>query len=689
MRKGDADYNTPPPQTLDSLEFGPAPFDWNDLSASQIAPVRHMDGPVLINAAAGTGKTRTLTYRIAYLIEQGNVSAHSILAVTFTRKAAREMVQRLEKLLGTDLAQQVTAVTYHALGLKMLQAYGDHLGYNPKRLGIYTQEEAHKVLLDAMRDVGASKGIWNPPRVAQAIKHWKDNRVTPADFVGADFRDDLWNRTMRRIYECYGEKMRAANALDQDDLIYQTCLLLEIDEVRQMWQEFFRYVTVDEFQDSSIAQYGIAQMLAWTHRNLCCVISPAQSIYAWRDAQTETALRYLRADFPEIVEYALCENFRSTEAIVRTGEALVQEWNYSPRVTVRNPQGEMVHIAEFQTEWEEANFLARETQRLLDKGYRGRNLAILYRTWAQAHVIEQALLHAGIPYGIVGDRYFMERAEVRDLLAYLHIAYYTDAAADTLQQEIGSVLRIFNRPERGLGRGALRKIQRGSSGLTAEMLYAAALREDLSDEIKNAVNEFLQMLFDIQACQAGIVERIDFILTRTAYREWLGDGLDARRKRMSLEMLCSMLAAYENADDPLAEFYREIQISGVADVGFANDDRFVTLSTIHAAKGLEWRVVFLAGVEEHIFPNARASKTQRGLEEEYRLAHVAVTRAREKLYLTYARSRTNEGGKIIEHGPSPFLAKIPREWLTFLQTHNHAPPANLGGAKMNPSKFTK
>ncbi len=665
---------TPAPNALnesyDFSELGSAPFDWNDLSPSQIEPVRHINGPVLINAAAGTGKTRTITYRIAYIIEQGNVSAHSILAVTFTRKAAREMVQRLEKLLGADLAQQITAVTYHALGLKMLQAYGDRLGYQPKKIVIYNQAEARHVLLEAMRAVGANQGIWDVPSVAQAIKHWKDNRVTPADFASADFRDDLWNRTMRCIYECYLQKMREANALDQDDLIYQTCLLLEMDEVRQMWQELFHYVTVDEFQDTSIAQYGIVQMLAWKHRNICCVISPAQSIYSWRDAQTDTVLRYLRQDFAEIVEYALRENYRSTEQIVRAGEALVAEWNYSPQVHVHRGQGEHVQIAEFQTEWEEADFLARETQRLLDEGFRGRNIALLYRTWAQAHVIEQAFLHAGIPYAIVGDRYFMDRAEVRDLLAYLHIAYYTNGAAEVLQQEIGSVLRILNRPERGLGRAVLRKIQKGSSGLSIEMLYDAMGRYDLSDEIKDAVNEFLKVIFDVQDCEGSVTERIDFILERTAYRDSLGDALEGRRKRLSLEMLRSMLAAYENADDPLAEFYRDAQISGVTDVGFGDDDRFVTLSTIHAAKGLEWQVVLLAGVEEHIFPNGRAAKTQRGLEEEYRLAHVAVTRARAKLYMTYALSRTSDDGKIIEHGPSPFLKKIPRECMTFTRTRN-------------------
>lgn len=655
----------------DSTDLGSAPFDWNDLSPSQIAPVRHINGPVLINAAAGTGKTRTITYRIAYIIDQASVSAHSILAVTFTRKAAREMVQRLEKLLSADLAQQITAVTYHALGLKMLQAYGDRLGYHPKKLVIYNQEEARKVMLDAMREVGANQGIWDPQRVGAALQHWKQNRVTPADFESADFRDDLWSRTMRRIYECYLEKMRAANAVDQDDLIYQACLLLEIDEVRLMWQELFRYVTVDEFQDTSIAQYGIVQMLAWTHRNLCCVISPAQSIYSWRDAQTDTVLRYLREDYAEITEYALRENYRSTEPIVRTGEALVAEWNYSPHLTVHRAQGDAVQIAEFQTEWEEADYLARETQRLLDEGYRGRNLAILYRTWAQAHVIEQAFLHAGIPYGIVGDRYFMDRSEVRDLLAYLHIAYYTNAAAEVLQQEIGSVLRILNRPARGLGRAVLRKIQKGGSGLTAEMLYEITGRQDLTDEIKTAVTEFLTVLFDIQDWQGSITERVDFILERTAFRDWLGDALEGRRKRMSLEMLRSMLVAYENADDPLAEFYRDIQLTGIADVGLGDDDRFVTLSTIHAAKGLEWQIVFLAGVEEHIFPNARAAKTQRGLEEEYRLAHVAVTRARAKLYISYAQSRTNEDGKVSEHGPSPLIRKIPREWTMLVQTRSH------------------
>ena len=659
--------NTP---ITNSTDLGLAPFDWKDLSPSQIAPVRHVAGPLLINAGAGTGKTRTIIYRIAYIIAQGGVSAHSILAVTFTRKAAREIVQRLEKLFGTDLAQQITAVTYHALGLKMLQAYGDRLGYQPKKLVIYDQAEARKVLIEAMQEVGASQGLWDPQRAADALKTWKDNRVTPADFESDEFCQDLWNRTMRRIFERYLDKMRAANALDQDDLIYQTCLLLEIEEVRSLWQELFRFITVDEFQDTSIAQYGLVQMLAWNHRNLCCVGSQAQAIYSWRGAQTETVLRYLREDFPEIREYALLENFRSTEAIVRAGEALVAEWSYGPTLNVHRKAGELVHVAEFQTEWEEADFLARETQRLLAEGYRGRNIAILYRTWAQAHVVEQAFLHAGIPYGIVGDRFFMDRAEIRDLLAYLHITYYTNPTPEALQQEIGSVLRILNRPERGLGRSVLRKIQKGNPGLTAEMLFTASERDDLEEQVKERVNTFLNLLMDIQEFEGAVTERLDSILDRIGYHEWLGDSLEGRRKRMSLEMLQSILAAYESADDPLAEFYRDIQISGVADVGFGEDDRFVTLSTIHAAKGLEWLVVFLAGVEEHIFPNARASKTQRSLEEEYRLAHVAITRARAKLYMTYALSRTSDDGKIVEHGPSPFLKKIPRECMTFTRTRN-------------------
>ncbi|HZQ06545.1 MAG TPA: UvrD-helicase domain-containing protein [Anaerolineae bacterium] len=669
--------------------LGSAPFDWSDLSPSQVAPVRQVAGPLLINAGAGTGKTRTIIYRIAYVIDQGSVSAHSILAVTFTRKAAREIVQRLEKLLGADLAQQITAVTYHALGLKMLQAYGDRLGYHPKKLVVYDQAEARKVLVEAMQEVGANQSIWDPQHAADALKMWKDNRITPADFESDEFRDDLWNRTMRRIFERYLEKMRAANALDQDDLIYQPCLLLEIDEVRSLWQELFRYITVDEFQDTSIAQYGLVQMLAWNHRNLCCVGSHAQAIYSWRGAQTETVLRYLRVDFPEIQEYALLENYRSTEAIVRTGEALVAEWNYGPTLNVHRKVGAPVQVSEFQTEWEEADFLAREAQQLLADGYRGRNIAILYRTWAQAHVIEQAFLHAGIPYGIVGDRFFIDRAEVRDLLAYLRIVYYSNPTPDTLQQEIGSVLRILNRPERGLGRAVLRKIQKGNPGLSAEMLFTASEREDLNEEVKEQVNTFLNLLFDIQECEGTVTERFDWILDSTGYREWLGDSLEGRRKMMSLEMLRSMLAAYESAEDPLAEFYREVELGGGAEMGFGEDERFVTLSTIHAAKGLEWPIVFLVGVEEHVFPNARAIKTQRGLEEEYRLAYVAVTRACYKLYITYARARTGEDGKVIEHSPSPFLGKIPREWVSPIQTRSHAPPHPSKRASAEEIQFAK
>jgi DNA helicase-2/ATP-dependent DNA helicase PcrA len=654
--------------TVDNQALSSAPFDWHELRPQQIAPVRQVDGSLLIKAGAGTGKTRTIMYRLAYILEQGNVSPHSLLAITFTRKAAGEMIKRMERLMGEN-ANELMVVTFHALGLKILQAHGDRIGYNGKKLIIYDQDDAFPLLQEAIARGGLATARWDVREVSQAIKNFKDNLITPQDFER--FQHDAWYVAMRQAYESYQALLKERNAVDYDDMVYQTCLLLENPDVLSWYQQLYKYITVDEFQDTSMGQYRIVQLLAWAHRNLCCVASVEQSIYGWRGARADQVLSGFRQDFPELKEYALTENFRSQAHIVWAVEGLLKNYDYNEPLAPQRPAGDKIAVVGLDTDWDEASWVSRAIKGLLAEGYRPQDCAVLYRTRAQAHLLEQAFMRDGIRYTVAGDKSFMARAEVRDVLAYLKLAYDS--------RDMTSIQRIINRPARGLPARVLRQIQQGNPALTYEMLMEAPYREDLDASVRQAVDRFTDQLIEIERKQlqgSGVLDLFDYVLNATGYQAWIDSLPDGHQKIANLDLLRSMLGGYADRPEPVQAFLEDVLVAGDVEFAVPDEARGVLLSTFHVAKGLEWPAVFIVGMEENIFPHARALKTVAGLDEEIRLAYVAFTRAREKLYLSYARSRRMRT-KTVEHAPSRFLGMIApelRERLDPLQVFATAMP---------------
>ena len=430
----------------------------------------------------------------------------------------------------------------------------------------------------------------------------------------------------------------------------------------------------------SFAQYQLVRHLVWRDRNLCCVGSPVQAIYSWRGADIHNILGRFRDDFPSAPMVVLTQNYRSTSTILSTAQSVVRDLSYREDLRTDNTQGNAVAVVSLNTDWDEANFIANEIQRFDDEHYcASQDCAVLFRTRAQGRLLEQVFMQRGIPYQLVGDSKFLERREVKDLLAYLRFVHDMFDA--------GALQRIINRPPRGLGPAALQKLQHGEPELTYSSIAGVESRTDLPEKIRETVRAFCDMVFDnlcVMVKQKPLTEFLDYVLDQTGYRTWVEKDPDAKRRLANLRILRAMTVRYEGTavsrgnlgetrEEALATFLADVAMlggsqgvgameGGDADLMGGVEGQGVTLATIHAVKGLEFPVVFLAGMEEGIFPHARALKTPEGMEEETRLAYVAMTRAMTLLYLTYTRSRVI-GEEMKEHAPSRFLANIPKHLI--------------------------
>jgi DNA helicase-2/ATP-dependent DNA helicase PcrA len=620
-------------------------------------------------AGAGSGKTRTLTYRIANILEQGRASPHGVLAITFTRKAAWEMRRRLEELVGKE-SSDITAVTFHSLGFKLLSAEAGALGYKPDKLVVYDAVEAQRLLHRAMQETNVNGTRWTIEQVAPIIERAKDNLYSPDDFVHV--KGDFFEESIAKVYRRYQQLLVENNAVDYGDLIRLSVQVLRQNPgTLEFYQNLFRYVSVDEFQDTSFAQYQLVRHLVWRHRNLCCVGSPVQAIYSWRGADIHNILERFREDFRDAPVVVLTQNYRSTATILNTAQAIVRDLAYREDLRTDNDEGSSVMVVPLNTDWDEANFIANEIKRLDEERFCGLDdCAVLFRTRAQGRLLEQVFMHLGLPYALVGDFKFFERREVKDILAYLRVVYDMFDA--------GALQRIINRPSRGLGPASLQKLQGGEPELNFVALTGLHNRTDLPQKVLDAATEFADLIFDDlprAAKEKRLPEFFDYLLERTGYLAWIEKACpegsrrdpDAKRRAANLRLLRAMTTRYEHSEEALGTFLADIATLSVVESGDASLDvpaegRGVTLATIHAVKGLEFPVVFIAGLEEGIFPHAKAMKTPEGMEEETRLAYVAMTRAMSLLYLTYARSRV-VGEEMKEHSPSRFLAAIPKELI--------------------------
>ncbi|MPZ50835.1 MAG: AAA family ATPase [Dehalococcoidia bacterium] len=625
-----------------------AVLDLSRLNPEQREAVTTTEGPVLVVAGPGSGKTAVIAAHVAFLIDQGLAQPSEILAVTFTNKAGRELKRRLASVLG-ESAQEIWAGTFHAFALRLLRQRSGHFGFEPDHLSVYGDEEDRKAALNqALTDLGLDpKG---QPRRAflDAISRAKDRLLWPEDVGETD-------PELAGIYAAYQEALRRRNALDFDDfLLFTVRLMEENEEVADQLRETYRHVLVDEYQDVNLAQHRLLVLLTAEDRNLFAVGDPLQNLFSWRGSDIRYLLDFQR-DFPEARIIALEQNYRSTQVILAVANGLSAALRYGQgNLWTANPPGIPVIVWPAEDQQAEAGFVVAEVQRLLADHVveSAADCAVLYRTNAQARDFEVACLEAGLPYGVRGNSDFLARREVRDLLAYLRLIHNP--------LDVAALGRVVNTPPRRLA--TIEKRIRDGAEVTLPALerdFPCGLKGDRS---RQALRDFLDTVGTLAAMAARSSPAlvVAAVLEMTGYEAWLRSQEDGEKR---LENLAAMHGLAERSDaDGLADFLDEISLATDVDTGAIADG--LALSTIHAAKGLEWPVVFVTGLEDGLLPHVRALEGLGNgggpVEEELRILYVAVTRAIDRLYLTYARRRSVQGHSMAG-APSRFLTHVPAD----------------------------
>ena len=634
------------------------------LNEPQQRAVACLQGPLLIVAGAGSGKTRVLTFRIANLLEHG-VPPYRILAITFTNKAAREMRERVDALIG-DAAQDVWLSTFHSFCARFLRMELEHYGRYAKNFVIYDAADSKGLIRECLKELNIDEKHTAPGAVQAHISDAKNRLLDVAAFTAQV--TDFFAEQVAKIYALYQSKLQENNALDFDDLLMLTVeLLTKNEELRTKYQKKFQYILVDEYQDTNGAQYAITKLLAAEHRNICVVGDADQSIYGWRGADMRNIMNFEK-DYPEATVILLEQNYRSTKNILAAANAVIENnlTRKKKELWTDNPTGDHITIYEGATEKNEASYIVREVERLHTMFHvKYGDIAVLYRTNAQSRNIEEAFYATGVPYAMVGSVRFYDRREIKDIIAYLRVIYNP---RDTL-----SLLRIINVPRRGLGPTSIARMMETAEEYRIslfEVITDAQLLSmipKLSAKVKLALEEFAAMVFTFMG-QLGtrpIHEIVEDVIETSGYVA----ALEEEKKednRDRIENLREFISVAKNFDDGAAEGENGLadflaQIALISDVDQTEQsDGTVTLMTFHAAKGLEFPAVFMAGMEEGLFPHSRTLLDDTEIEEERRTCYVGITRAERRLYLTYARQRTIYGRTEMSR-PSRFLAEIPEE----------------------------
>ncbi len=627
-----------------------------DLNPAQREAVLTTEGPLLVVAGAGSGKTRVLTYRVAHLINACGVKPNEILAITFTNKAAGEMRERLEDLLG-PVARSIWILTFHAACGRILRREAQRLGYR-SNFTIYDQADQVRLTKACLEELERDPKRFVPRGIHAQISAAKNQLVTPQEYAGrvASFYD----QTVAEVYDLYQRRLFASNAVDFDDLLMLTVQVLEsFPEARERWQKAFRYILVDEYQDTNHAQYRLLRLLAEKHRNVCAVGDPDQSIYAFRGADIRNILEFER-DFGETRTIALEQNYRSTNTILESANAVISHNRERKPKNLWSElgEGEPVRALEVEDEHAEARFVAAEIALLVEEGLNGSEIAVFYRTNAQSRVLEDVLVRQGVGYQVIGGPRFYERAEVKDVVAYLQ-------AIDNPYDAV-SLQRIANRPRRGIGDASLARLQAyaDAQGLSLWEALGHAEEAGIAAAPLRAVQQLQSLLQSLQAgaLELEVPEVIERVLERSGYMDALRAErtIEAQGRMENLQELVGVAHEYQaNASEPsLSGFLQEISLYSDQDA-IRGEQSLVTLMTLHNAKGLEFRAVFMIGMEEGIFPHARSIEEQ-GLEEERRLAYVGMTRAQERLVLTHASARSLWGSRSYNL-PSRFIDELPED----------------------------
>lgn len=639
---------------------------YDKLNEPQREAVYHTDGPLLILAGAGSGKTRVLTHRIAYLIGERGVNAWNILAITFTNKAAEEMRQRVDNLVGFG-AESVWVSTFHSACVRILRRFIDRLGYE-NHFTIYDTDDQKTLIKEVCRKVDVDTKVFKERSLLSAISSAKNEMILPDEFelnAGGDFA----KMKIAKVYREYEAQMKANNALDFDDLLVKTVQLLQTQpDVLESYQERFRYIMVDEYQDTNTVQFQLVSLLAGKYKNLCVVGDDDQSIYKFRGANIRNILDF-EHEFPDAKVIKLEQNYRSTGNILNAANSVIanNRGRKEKSLWTENGEGELIRLRQFDTAFDEADFIGEDIKSAVRQGGSYNDSAVLYRTNAQSRLLEEKFIAMNIPYKIVGGVNFYARREIKDLLAYLK-------TIDNGRDDV-AVRRIINVPKRGIGLTTINRIQESATergigfyeALLAPGLIAGGGRSATKLDSFAALIEYFKTLAE----EMSITDLLQEVIEKTGYIESLEneDKEEAKTRKENIDELISKAATYEEScqdkDEKatLSGFLEEVAL--VADIDSLDEDQeYVVLMTLHSAKGLEFPRVYLAGMEDGLFPGYMSINAgdREELEEERRLCYVGITRAEQELTLTSARRRMVHGET--QYNPmSRFVKEIPRELL--------------------------
>ena len=633
------------------------------LNPAQADAVRAIDGPVLVLAGPGSGKTRVLTSRIAYMVDSCGIRPYNILAMTFTNKAAREMLSRLQGLVGEETSR-LTIGTFHAVCVRILRREAAALGLSSNFV-IYDQDDQRRLVTRIIKELGLDTQMYRPTAVHGAISRAKNDLITAETYRPPTY----WHEAVARVFQRYEELKADNNAFDFDDLLLKTEALFRLHEdVRVRYQQRYRYILVDEFQDTNKAQYEIVSYLAAETHNVFVVGDEDQSIYSWRGADYRNVLRF-RADFPDLKVFLLEQNYRSTQTILDAAQAIISRnaQRTEKKLWTRNKESKPVHLFEAYDEREEAEYVVVEIRRLVAQGLcRYGDCAVMFRTNAQSRALEDAFMRHGMSYKLLGATRFYQRREIKDILSYLRLIHNPD-------DEV-SLTRIINVPTRGIGARTLSQLRAWAASLGISMGKALQHLVRLAREHKsiketpfttragNLLLAFGKIFLELREAKEGasLSELLEAVLEKTGYLDFLRDGTEEGEDRANnVRELFTATGRYDHmpSGEALTSFLEDVAlVSDLDELNWQTDA--VTLLTLHAAKGLEFETVFIVGMEEGICPHSRSMGDPEQMEEERRLCYVGVTRAKRNLYLLRTFRRTLYGVSDARE-PSRFLADIP------------------------------
>ena len=626
-----------------------------DLTDDQQAAVVHGEGPLLILAGAGSGKTRVITRRVAHLLQSG-VRPHNILAITFTNKAAGEMKNRVEKLVPGN---KVWVSTFHSLGARLLRQYGERLGFD-RNFTIYDMDDRNKLVKDALEASGVDNVKFSPDRIGGAISKAKNQLITPPQY--ARTATDFFQQTVSKVYPLYEKRLRNANAMDFDDLLYLPAMALKMnEELRAELDARFKYVLIDEYQDTNSAQYEIAKRLSISYPNLCVVGDPDQSIYKWRGSDIKNILDFER-DFPSARVITLSKNYRSTKAILHAASTVIDhnKQRKKKNLVTDNPQGEPVNVITFDNGLDEAEGVVVRIKEAVKAGrFKYRDHAIFMRINALTRSLESAFVKHGVPFQIVKGLAFFERKENRDVLAYLRLL--------ANPQDAISFLRAVNEPARGIGKVSLDKLQSFAADQEIGLLAAAgqvARITEIKGKASTGLRDFHRMMTDLRSrLDLPPHELVSLVLEKSGYEAMLresGDEDDAERLANVGELITATKQFHEaNPESTITDFLEQVALASDVD-GWDEQADHVSVMTLHASKGLEFPVVYVLAVEQGLLPHERSLAKEDDVEEERRLCFVGMTRAMKELYLCHARLREFRG-QLNYCIFSQFLQELPRD----------------------------